>query len=205
MSTVESAVVGNQIERELKLEVDDAFGLPDFTSLNVEVEDLGTKSMTAVYWDTTDLRLARAHYGVRHRTDKAWTVKGPSRRAHQVILERSEQEFDGPSTYPPAAVVARVRSAVGNGQLQPVIQVDTQRHRVGIRRGDAFIDLAHDRVNVSSNGTNYGGFVEVELELVSGSDDLALELVEFLKLKGARTSKSASKYIHALQLAGRWR
>jgi inorganic triphosphatase YgiF len=193
------------LERELKMDVGADFVLPAFDGLGAQVEDLGSKTMTAVYWDTNDLRLARSHYGVRHRTDGAWTVKGPSRRTAVSLLERSEDEFPGDASYPPSPVVARIRGAVGEAQLQPAVQLVTQRKTLVVHFGGAVVEVVHDRVAVNANGTACGDFCEVELEIKSGDEAVVTQLAAELSKAGAKPSTSPSKYIRALHLAGRWR
>jgi inorganic triphosphatase YgiF len=197
--------VSEGVERELKMDVPAGFELPALGEPGADVEDLGSRTMTAVYWDTNDLRLARSHYGVRHRTDGAWTVKGPSRRSAAALLERSEDEFPGDASYPPSPVVARVRNAIGEAALQPVVQLVTQRHTLVVRLDGAVVEVVHDRVSVKANGTACGDFCEVELELKEGGEDAVTRLAAELSRAGARPSASPSKYIRALAMAGRWR
>jgi inorganic triphosphatase YgiF len=192
-------------ERELKMDVTTDFVVPDFGVLEAEVEDLDSKTMVALYWDTTDLRLARAHYGVRHRTDGAWTVKGPSRRTAASLLKRSEEEFPGDSSYPPSPVISRVRGAIGEAPLQPTVQLVTQRHTLVVRLDGAVVEVVHDLVTVSANGIVCGDFCEVELELKSGEESVVTRLERELEKAGATPSDVPSKYIRALTLAGRWR
>lgn len=192
-------------ERELKMDVNADFVVPNFAVVGAEVKDLDTKTMVAVYWDTTDLRLARAHYGVRHRTDGAWTVKGPSRRTAASLLKRSEEEFPGDSSYPPSPVVSRVRGAIGEAHLQPTVQLVTQRHTWMVHIDGAVVEVAQDLVTVSANGIVCGDFCEVELELKSGDESVVTRLENELAKAGATPSEVPSKYIRALTLAGRWR
>jgi|HubBroStandDraft_6_1064221.scaffolds.fasta_scaffold853724_2 inorganic triphosphatase YgiF len=204
MNTLE---MGEQtaFERELKMDVADDFALPDFGGVGAKIEDFDTNTMVAVYWDTTDLRLARANYGVRHRTDGAWTVKGPSRRTAAALLKRSEEEFPGDSAYPPSPVISRVRGAIGEAHLQPTVQLITQRRTLVVRLDGAVVEVVHDLVTVSANGVVCGDFCEVELELKSGEEVVVTKLEQLLKTAGAKPSDVPSKYIKALTLAGRWR
>lgn len=205
MTSAEAVTMGEGTELERKLDVDPGFVLPDFAALGYDVDDQGDREMTAVYWDTTDLRLARARYGIRHRSESGWTVKGPSRNHASGFLERSEAVFDGDAAYPPPPVLIKARNVAGDVQLQPVIELQTARHTVVVRRDDDVAEVVHDRVIVMSNGEVHPTFCEVEIEVKSGGMELSETLAGQLIAAGARPSEHASKYIRGLQLAGRWR
>lgn len=205
MISVRPVTMGEGTELERKLDVDPGFVLPDFAGLGYDVDDQGDREMKAVYWDTTDLRLARAHYGIRYRDESGWTVKGPSRNHASGFLERSEAIFDGDPTYPPPPVLIKARSVAGDVQLQPVIELQTVRHTVVVRHNDDVVEVVHDRVIVMSNGEVHPTFCEVEIEVKSGGMELSAAVAEQLLNAGARPSQHASKYIRGLQLAGRWR
>ena len=73
-----------KLEREVKLAAWGGFVLPalDDVAPDVTVEALKTKKLDATYYDTRDLRLARAGVSLRHRVgdDPPWTVKLPGGR-----------------------------------------------------------------------------------------------------------------------------
>jgi len=192
------------LERELKMDVPARFEMPDFRRLGAKVEDLAGNTMVAMYWDTSDLRLARAHYAVRHRSDAAWTVKGPGKQT-AALVERSEEPFPGEAAYPPSPVIARVRGAIGAAQLQPTVQLVTQRQPTVVHLDGAVVEVVNDFVTVSDNGIVCGDFTELELELKSGDEAVVTRLERELEKAGAKRSDSPSKYIRALTLAGRWR
>ena len=62
------ASVKSAIERELKLTVAAGFKLPPLKGAR-----LPAKLLTSVYFDTPDLRLARARITLRHRTPVSYT------------------------------------------------------------------------------------------------------------------------------------
>jgi inorganic triphosphatase YgiF len=191
-------------ECELKMDVPANFAMPDFRRLPAKVERLDGKTMVAMYWDTSDLRLARAHYGVRHRTDGAWTVKGPAKQT-AALVERPEETFPGDASYPPSPVIARVRGAIGEAHLQPTVQLVTERQTLVVSLDGAVVEVVNDFVTVSDNGVLCGDFTELELELKSGDEAAVTRLERELETAGAKRSDSPSKYIRALTMAGRWR
>src|SRR5437868_2135959 len=91
-------------EREIKLAVDEDFVMPPLESAEIRANDCGVEKMTATYWDTPALQLARSSFGLRHRTDRAWTLKSPSRRAGDLFV-RHEEESDGSPKAVPESLV----------------------------------------------------------------------------------------------------
>ncbi|MGH9063744.1 MAG: hypothetical protein ACRD0L_07225, partial [Acidimicrobiales bacterium] len=67
----------------IKLDAPASFVLPDLTRVirDAAVTVLAPRQLTAVYWDTSDLGLARAGVTVRHRVEDGgpgrWTVSLP--------------------------------------------------------------------------------------------------------------------------------
>lgn len=192
------------VERELKMDVPAKFVMPNFRRSGARVEQLDGKTMVAMYWDTSDLRLARAEYAVRHRTDGAWTVKGPARQT-KALAERPEEPFPGDAAYPPSPVIARVRGAIGEAHLQPTVQLVTQRQPLIVGLDGAIVEVVNDFVTVSHNGVLCGDFTELELELKSGDEAAVTRLESELETVGATRSVYPSKYIRALTMAGLWR
>ena len=107
-----------QLEQEVKLEVEPEWGLPDLTGLfpGVKAVPLPVLSLDAVYYDTAGSRLARRHITLRFRREVAaghaegtWTVKLPSSAPSDgTVLMRTEVTWpeaevgDGTGTVAPA-------------------------------------------------------------------------------------------------------
>jgi len=94
-----------QLEQEVKLEVEPEWSLPDLTGLfpGVAAVALPVLSLDAVYYDTADTRLARHHITLRFRREVAaghvegtWTVKLPSSAPSDgTVLVRTEVTWPG--------------------------------------------------------------------------------------------------------------
>ena len=90
------------IEVEAKFAVDDSIAVPDLTALSA-VESAGetvNHSLSAIYYDTADLRLTRAKVTLRRRTggkDDGWHIKLPGTTGRTEL----HAELTDPST-PPA-------------------------------------------------------------------------------------------------------
>src|SRR2546430_17489720 len=95
--------------REVKLAAWGGFTLPALDDLapDLTVEPLKTKKLDATYYDTRDLRLARAGVSLRHRVgdDPPWTVKLPEGEAGPVMSRRAFP-FAGPAGAGPAQAAA---------------------------------------------------------------------------------------------------
>ena len=93
-------------EREIKLPVGTDFVLPDLDAVvhGTHAVDRGTVELSATYWDTDDLRLLRAHLGLRHRSAPGepgkWTLKAGSETVGHAV-SREETDFAGPPDEPP--------------------------------------------------------------------------------------------------------
>jgi inorganic triphosphatase YgiF len=62
--------------REIKLAAPPTVTLPPLSDplAGVIAEPAGTRHLVATYYDTDDLRLARAGVSLRHRSDEGWAV-----------------------------------------------------------------------------------------------------------------------------------
>ena len=186
-------------EREVKLDADPDFQLPDLSDLSpgVVVETRQVRQLDAVYFDTADLRLARAGITVRHRCADdgnegpgEWTVKFPegnSSRAGE--LARSELNFEGEAGQVPEAVSALVRSHARSLPVEPVARLRTRRRTVLLRSEDGadLIELDDDEVTVLGPDDRVKvRFREVEAELTGpGGGSLLGPLVDRLCEAGA--------------------
>ncbi|GAB3081636.1 CYTH and CHAD domain-containing protein [Corynebacterium aquatimens] len=197
------------LEVEAKFAVDEATPVPDFTRLTaVDKRDADvTHNLSAVYYDTPDLRLTRAKITLRRRTggkDDGWHIKLPNdgngRRELHAPLE-------DPGT-PPAELINYVRAIVRGENLIPIAQVDNHRvEQVLIDEGgQAVAEFCDDHVTAWSllPGGQQTSWREWEVELTEAiadtADGAALlhEATTLVINAGGRKSNSPSKLAAAL-------
>lgn len=200
-----------QLEVERKFDVDPSFAVPDLAGLAgvATVDGPVEHALEAVYFDTFDLRLARARITLRRRTggaDAGWHLKLPADGGARWELHSPL----GPAAKrPPAAVTVPVRGVLRGAPAAPVATLRTRRLVTVLRDGDgrALAEVADDTVTATVPAADPGApaevhsWREVEVELGSGSDVLLTAVGERLLTAGARPSSSASKLGRAL--AGR--
>ena len=192
-----------KLEREVKLAAWGGFAVPalDDVAPDVTVEELKVKKLDATYYDTRDLRLARAGVSLRHRVgdDPPWTVKLPEGDAGPV-MSRREIPFEGPAgTIPPAA--ERLVRAYARGEpLVPAARLKTERARVGLSVDGVFVaEIADDEVSVYHGSRLASRFREVEVEVEDGAPDGLLDaVVARLRDAGAGAPDSTPKVVRAL-------
>lgn len=169
-------------EIERKYEFPAAAPLPDFgglPGLSAQPED--TDLLDAEYFDTADLRLARAGITLRRRTggsDAGWHLKIP-----QAPDTRDEIQLpaDGADDQIPDELVERILLHSRGSELVPVARITTNRVRWLLRESDETVlaEVAVDTVSAHSmegRGTAES-WREVEVELVGGDRSL-LERVD---------------------------
>jgi inorganic triphosphatase YgiF len=187
-------------EREVKLTVDAGFSLPALDDLpGVTIDDRGTRTLRAVYWDTDDLALAHAGVGLRHRNG-TWTYKGRSRNEGDSVV-REEREVEGPDIAIPAKLQEAVRLHADIGRLRPIVVVVTERRTLMVHREDESVELVTDRVTVEAGPDVVDRFTAVEVEYRQESSGLAGTVVDALKAAGAVLDRTA-KYVRALRALG---
>src|SRR5262245_41790527 len=116
------------LEEERKYDVGDAFTLPDLSTC---VPDGGRlivrppQKLRATYFDTADLRLARAGASLRFRRgdDEPWTVKLPT----DAPGVRNEISMPGPPTSAPERLLDLVTVYTRGAELNPVTVLSTVR------------------------------------------------------------------------------
>ncbi|MBA2252523.1 MAG: CYTH and CHAD domain-containing protein [Nitrospirales bacterium] len=185
--------ITSAIERETKLSVDRRFRLP-----KLKGQGLPQRVLTSTYYDTSNYRLAHAKITLRRRTENrrsVWQLKLPCDTA------RREIEMPGAAGAPPAALQDLL---VVHLQGQGLIPVATLRTwRTGIRvhgQKDASADVVLDRVSVLKDRHVAHSFRELEIERVSGKDDLRSHLEETLRKSGAGDHDGRPKLFRALEL-----
>ena len=196
------------IEVEAKFAVDDSIAVPDLTTLSA-VESAGETayhSLSAIYYDTADLRLTRAKVTLRRRTggkDDGWHIKLPGSTGRTEL----HAELSDPST-PPDELLDAVRAIIRREPLSPIAQVDNNRAETPLldAEGRQVAEFCDDHVTAWSllpggQQTSWREW-EVELagELADSVDGAALlhEATSLLINRGARKSASSSKLATAL-------
>jgi CHAD domain-containing protein len=195
-------------ELELKFAADHEFVMP-IPEVLIEskagvggVRELPTSDLRTTYWDTKDLRLARASVSLRYRRGEdegpRWTLKLPI-PGHDAT-SRNELHFEGDAMHPPADALDLATAYVRNGSLGPVAEVNTKRHRLQLLDGSGaqLAELDDDVVSVQEGSDLRGQFREIELES-KGADEKGLERVgSALVQAGARRSEPIPKVVRAL-------
>ena len=204
----EKAKAERHLEVEIKLAVDESTSVPDLTQLPGVESLLGTTqhNLSAVYYDTADLRLTRAKITLRRRTggeDDGWHMKLP--------LDDGRQELRAPLGEPgaiPEELIEPVRAIVRNEPLEPVAQVDNRRveSKLAGEDGNQIAEFCDDHVTAWSllPGGERTSWREWELELAESvaetdeGDSIIRQATSFLINSGARKSSSPSKLATAL-------
>ena len=191
-------------EREIKLAAPPGFQLPPLTDIASDIFE-GTPStieLDATYYDTDDLRLARAGALLRHRNDEGWMVKLHSATTDPTALVRDEHLFsDGIDGEPPESALDLVRALVRSAPVARVARLRTTRRHVPIRAADgtAIADVADDRVEVIEGTAIERTFHEVEVELTDAATDVQRAgLLARLRASGAAVPDPTPKIAHAL-------
>ena len=192
-------------EREAKLVAAEGFSLPNLSSAldGISSRPFVPRDLDAVYYDTSDLRLARWGITVRHRTGDGdgWTVKLPDGEAGPALARR-ELTFPGPvATTPPADVTAMVLAYTRSEPLAPVARLRT--HRTGVELLDAegvpVAEVVDDEVSVYDGQRLAGRFRELEVELDPlAQAELLPRLVAVLEQTGAGQADQVPKLVRAL-------
>lgn len=180
------------VERELKLELEEGFSLPDLPG-----EPLESRLFTSTYYDTPDRSLAGAGLTLRRRVENGlsrWQLKLP--RGGNA---RAELEAPGGPVGPPAELAALLAAHVRHGPPAPVATLRTRRN--GVRVGDngrTVADVTLDSVAVLDAGRSIGAFAEIEIELVDGDDAELERLGRTLRKAGAKKSDGIPKLMRVL-------
>src|SRR5216684_2702002 len=113
---MELSASSSMLEREVKLGAGPAFHLPDLNGVvdGVTVTPPEVVRLETVYYDTSDLRLARWGVSLRHRAGEGWTLKLPP------SPQRGEAWGEGRGQSPsPQRGEGRQRGAPGAGSARP--------------------------------------------------------------------------------------
>jgi inorganic triphosphatase YgiF len=197
-------MASNTQETERKYEAPTEVELPDpgrLFGLGAGSQD--DVELDATYFDTADLRLARAGVTLRRRVggdDAGWHLKLPidaeSRHELQLPLGRSTSQ-------PPPRFVAMTRVHTRGASLGPVAKLLTRRRRWTLTSegGAQQAELAEDRVHGIrlSPPTDELDWRELEIELLGDGSRQLLDAMEAeLRALGVRRSAAPSKLSRVL-------
>ncbi|MDG4823518.1 CYTH and CHAD domain-containing protein [Asanoa sp. WMMD1127] len=189
------------LEEERKLGADDAFRLPDLgdrAPAGGRVVEAPAATLTATYYDTPDLRLARAGVSLRHRKGDAapWTVKLPA----AVPGLRHEISRKGRAGNPPAELVALVTAWSRGAALAPAAKIRTERRAYEVRdaEGTVLAEVADDAVTVFDGKAVRMAFREIEVERKAGDRGLLDTVTAALTEAGAVEGEFTPKHVRAL-------
>jgi CHAD domain-containing protein len=196
---------GTHVEIESKFDVPADFVLPPLAGVGgvTAVEDPIELHLDATYFDTADLRLARAGIALRRRTggvDDGWHLKMAQAFDERIEIRRPIGR--DPDRLPSALtdlVLARVR----NRPLVPIATLQTHRivHHLLGPGGSRLAEVADDRVT-GETGSAVSAWREIEVELLDGDREVLEAVAARLREAGATPSGSSSKLARLLDLRG---
>ncbi|AKK11540.1 CYTH and CHAD domain-containing protein [Corynebacterium uterequi] len=200
------------LEVEAKFAVDGTTVVPELTQLPGVHAVAGTQvhHLSAIYYDTADLRLTRAKVTLRRRSggkDDGWHLKLPGDGGRLELSAELAPPTQGQYEVP-EELLSQVRALVRDEELIPIAQVDNERTEsllVG-EDGTGVAEFCDDRVTAWSllPGGTQKQWREWELELsggVAGTETGAEVLAAATTVligAGARKSASPSKLVAAL-------
>jgi CHAD domain-containing protein len=205
-------VSSSSYEVEAKFRVHPPFEIPDLldarTGAAAQDEPIHHE-LRAVYWDTSDLRLAREGITLRHRDGEGedadgWHLKLPVGTVRIVpdgsAVSREEVRVAGPGTAIPEELRTLVLPWSRTAVLGPVATLVTDRTGYLLRdaAGGPLVELTDDLVSVVNSGHVAGRFREIEVE-DRGGGEAAIEAVGgLLRASGAVGGEFVPKVIRAL-------
>jgi CHAD domain-containing protein len=192
-------------EREAKLSAWAGFALPDLNGVvdGAVALPLPDAKLTAIYWDTPDLRLVRSGMSLRHRAgdgENGWTVKLPEGEEGPALVRR-ELAFDGTGAAVPADAASLLRGFVRDAPLAPVSRLVTIRRRVELRdaEGAKVAEIDDDEVSVFEGRRVAARFREVEVEVADDAPAALLgAVIGRLRFAGAGEADPVPKIVRAL-------
>ena len=177
-------------EHERKLQAAEGFELPDLGG-----DPLERRLFTSIYYDTADRSLSRAGITLRRRTERgksAWQLKLPAADA------RLELEEPGGPAGPSESMLKLLRAHLRHGPLEPIAELRTRRHGSLVARNGTTAEVTVDEVAVMDSLRVAQEFVEVEIELRTGSPKRLDEIVDAVADAGASPADGTPKLFRAL-------
>ena len=181
-------------EYERKLDAPPGFRLPPLGG-----EPLQSRVFTSVYYDVPGGSLAEAGITLRRRTERGrsvWQLKLPSGDS------RLELEAPGPPSGPPDEMRRLLRTHLRHGRLERVAELRTRRRGELVARNGTTAEVTVDEVAVMDAHRVREEFVEIEVELRSGSPKSVDLIADELAEAGATRGAGMPKVFRALGLEG---
>jgi CHAD domain-containing protein len=190
------------VEEEGKFEVDARFSLPDLTSCvpaGGRIVTYPPIRLRATYYDTEDLRLARAGVSLRVRRgdeSEPWTVKLPT----DVPGTRHEIDRPGDASHMPPELAALVTIYARGADLRPAVTLRTTRVRHHLLDDSDLVlaEVADDRVAVVDGSQVRSAFREIEVERKNGKRKVLRKVASALLAAGASEGEFTAKHVRAL-------
>ena len=166
--------------------------------LALGVEERGSRTLTATYHDTEDLRLARWGATLRYRTGEGrsgrWTLKLPDAG----LGSRTELDFRGSPQKVPDEVHRLVVALVRSAPLKPAAKLRTRRRTWALTDSEGEVaELVDDDVSVLEGRVVAARFREVEIEARSATLAQLEEIARALKKGGAVPGDQIPKAVRA--------
>ncbi|ANK56855.1 CYTH and CHAD domain-containing protein [Corynebacterium pseudotuberculosis] len=204
--------ITQQLEVERKFSVADDQPVPQLVDIAYvsHVAETTVHSLSALYFDTPDLRLSRAKIALRRRTggkDAGWHLKisTPEGRV-ETHVPLGDDSVEAPCI--PEDLLAFVRSITRSQPLAPIARIDNERHESLLTddKGEYLAEFCDDHVHAWSYlpGGSESRWREWEIEITAYAQDqgLGTELIDsaetVLVEQGAHTARSSSKIAQAL-------
>jgi len=177
-------------EYERKLDAPVGFRLPQLGGRPLE-----PRAFTSVYYDVPGASLAAAGITLRRRTENGrsvWQLKLPADDA------RLELEADGGPKKPPPELLNLLHAHLRHGPLERVAELRTRRRGELVALDGTTAEVTVDEVAVMDARRVRDRFVEVEVELQTGSPAELDAIAEELAGAGAEPGSGTPKVFRAL-------
>ena len=179
------------------------FHLPPLSGVadGIASEEAEPTVVELTYYDTPDLRLARAGVTLLFRGDDGWVVTLGRETVAGPELRHDEHRFEGEAGQPPPAAVDLVRALVRTARVAPVARLRTRRRRVELRDSSekTLGEVLDDEVTVLASGRVAARFRELEVEVDDAAPaGFADTIFSRLRAAGAGPPDSNPSIVRAL-------
>ena len=201
------------IEVERKFVLGEDVELNGFETLApaVRVGSVETVDLDALYYDTSDYRLARSGATLRLRlggTDAGWHLKLPASEPDaRIELQRPATQLESASFVldPPAVpeeLVDLALARTGGLPLRPVVRLTTRRTRTVLvgPESEPLAEVDEDDVGAFFDGLGeaHDRWKELEVELLGGTPRQLESISRELERSGGRPAQYPSKFVRAV-------
>jgi CHAD domain-containing protein len=163
------------------------------------------------YVDTSDGAMARAGFAVRIRQSGRGTIvsvkalartEGAGGSVRREELEGPADRTAGPLEWAASDARSLVLELAGDAPLVEVVTIRQLRRKRVVRDSDTRVELSLDEVDVVTRSRVIDRFVELEAELVKGSEERLTTLAEVFAADPALAVSTGSKLESALAVLG---